>query len=315
MSAALKSYVPALWRIAADRMAVACAAVAGVALAASPALALDLSQPVALVQTASTSFQVPVAPWNGQQVDVVQADGALQQQAFRIAGDDGTRALMDSMRAELTGQGFEVIFECDTQACGGFDFRFAVTVLPEPDMHVDLGDFRYLSAQRGDDYATVMVSRSAAAGFIQLSQVTAGAAPVVQIVTATKNSEPEELGALLESDGYALLDGVEFASGSDELQPGGEIVLSQLADYMLRNPDKSVTLVGHTDAVGALAGNVALSRKRALSVRARLIRDFGVPEIQLAADGVGYLAPRFSNLQDQSRAKNRRVEAILTSTR
>jgi OmpA-OmpF porin, OOP family len=310
MSTAVKTYAPALCRLAVTRVAMA-----GLALAATPALALDLSQPVALVQTASTSFQVPVAPWNGQQVEVVRADGALQQQAFRIAGDASTRALMDTMRAELSGQGYEVIFECTTQACGGFDFRFAVTVLPEPDMHVDLGDFRYLSARRGDDYATVMVSRSAAAGFIQLSQVTAGATPVVQIVTATKSSAPQELGALLENDGYALLDGVEFASGSDELEPGGDIVLSQLADYMLRNPDKSVTLVGHTDAVGALAGNIALSRKRALSVRARLIKDFGVPSIQLAADGVGFLAPRFSNLQDQSRAKNRRVEAILTSTR
>jgi OmpA-OmpF porin, OOP family len=305
MSAVVQTYVPALCRMA----------VATVALAASPALALDLSQPVALIQTGSTSYEVPVAPWNGQQVDVILADGALLQQAFRIAGTDSTRALMASMQTELTDQGFEVIFECATQACGGFDFRFAVTVLPEPDMHVDLGDFRYLSARRGDEYATVMVSRSAAAGFIQLSQVTAKAAPVVQIVTATKNSAPQELGALLEGDGYALLDGVEFASGSDELEPGGDIVLSQLADYMLRNPDKSVTLVGHTDAVGALTGNIALSRKRALSVRARLINVFGVPEEQLAADGVGFLAPRFSNQEDQSRARNRRVEAILTSTR
>ena len=37
--------------------------------------------------------------------------------------------------------------------CGGFDFRFATLVFGEPVMFVDLGDYRYLAAGKGDSQA------------------------------------------------------------------------------------------------------------------------------------------------------------------
>jgi OOP family OmpA-OmpF porin len=76
-----------------------------------------------------------------------------------------------------------------------------------------------------------------------------------------------------------------------------------------------VVLVGHTDASGGLAGNTALSRARAASVRDRLMAEYAVPAAQITAEGVGYLAPRATNKTEDGRARNRRVEAILTSTR
>jgi OOP family OmpA-OmpF porin len=76
-----------------------------------------------------------------------------------------------------------------------------------------------------------------------------------------------------------------------------------------------VALVGHTDALGSLAGNTDLSRARAVSVRERLIAEYAVPAAQLTAEGVGYLAPRATNQTEDGRARNRRVEAIVTSTR
>ena len=79
----------------------------------------------------------------------------------------------------------------------------------------------------------------------------------------------------------------------------------------MANPTITVAIVGHTDAVGSLAGNTALSKRRAESVRARLIEDYGVDPEQLQADGVGYLAPIASNLTDAGRAANRRVDVIL----
>ncbi len=78
---------------------------------------------------------------------------------------------------------------------------------------------------------------------------------------------------------------------------------------------EQVILVGHTDASGPLDMNVAVSRKRAESVVARLINVYGVPSAQVSAEGVGYLSPRASNLTDEGRHKNRRVEAVLASTR
>ncbi len=91
--------------------------------------------------------------------------------------------------------------------------------------------------------------------------------------------------------------------------------LRQLSDYLKERPDARIALVGHTDAVGALDSNIALSRRRAASVVRRLVDKYGVPRTQITADGVGYLAPRASNQTDAGRALNRRVEVILTSTK
>lgn len=90
--------------------------------------------------------------------------------------------------------------------------------------------------------------------------------------------------------------------------------LGALADYLKQNPARQVTLVGHTDAVGSLDANIALSKRRARSVMQYLTQELGVSASQVAAEGVGYLAPRASNLTDAGREANRRVEVTLTST-
>ena len=84
---------------------------------------------------------------------------------------------------------------------------------------------------------------------------------------------------------------------------------------MAANPDKIVALVGHTDASGSLVANIALSERRAELVRQALIDRYSVEEARLTSEGVGYLAPRAPNQTEEGRQKNRRVEAIVTSTR
>ena len=49
-------------------------------------------------------------------------------------------------------------------------------------------------------------------------------------------------------------------------------------------------------------------------MRQYLITKLGVSEDQVAARGIGFLAPRASNLTSEGRAQNRRVEVILTET-
>jgi OOP family OmpA-OmpF porin len=87
-----------------------------------------------------------------------------------------------------------------------------------------------------------------------------------------------------------------------------------LAAYLIANPARQVVLVGHTDAVGSLESNITLSKRRAASVEARLEDEYGVPSAQLSADGVGFLSPLVSNLTEDGRNRNRRVEAVLIST-
>lgn len=295
---------------------------------AQSAAALTLSFPAPDTVTASraealTSYRLPVGPWTPAGITTKLTEGPLEQGAWRIDGPGlTTLQLLRPLREQLTQAGYRVIFECETDVCGGFDFRYGTDILPEPDMHVDLGDFRYLAAERptsnGTEALSLLVSRSATAGFVQLTRI--GAPPEVPLVTAsTKSPEPEAplatsgLGARLETGGAQALEDLVFASSSAELVEGDYPSLVELAAYLTANPARNVTVVGHTDASGALAGNLVLSKQRAQSVRNRLV-GLGVPATQVSADGVGYLVPRDSNLTEEGRTRNRRVEVMLTST-
>jgi outer membrane protein OmpA-like peptidoglycan-associated protein len=88
-----------------------------------------------------------------------------------------------------------------------------------------------------------------------------------------------------------------------------------VADWLRANPDGTVALVGHTDASGSLAANVALSERRAEAVAQVLVDSHGVDRTRISAEGVGFLSPLATNQTEEGRQKNRRVEVIVTSTR
>lgn len=302
------------------------------------ALTLEFSGPATLTasrQEALTSYRLPVGPWIGTGVEKLLIEGSLDQATWRItAPGETTLALMLPLRSQIARDGWQVIFECETEACGGFDFRYGIDVQPEPDMHVDLGDFRYLAAERGEgadkEYLGLLLSRSAVSGFVQLTRL--GASLPVDAIQEVGGqpgaTQPDnavgspaalpaaatDLATRLETEGAVALDDLVFPSGTAALVEGEYASLVALADYLRTNPERSVVLVGHTDAAGSLEANIALSRRRANAVRERLITRHGLPAAQITADGVGFLAPRASNLTEEGRTQNRRVEVMLTST-
>lgn len=269
---------------------------------------------------ALSSTHIPVGPFDGQTVPTIRAEGEITRRVWQqpLKGRT-TLQLLAPLRAQLIAQDFQVIYECAQEVCGGFDFRFATDTLPEPQMHVDLGDFRFLSARRlasgAPDYVTLMVSRSAARAFVQVTQAQSrpAIAPAPDAAQSGAAERPP-LVAQLEQDGHAVLDDLAFATGAATLQMGPFASLDALAAYLLAHPDRQVILVGHTDAVGTLEANIALSRQRALAVRRDLVQTRGVPTGQVTAEGAGYLAPRASNLTDAGRQLNRRVEVVLIAT-
>ncbi|MCB2115877.1 MAG: OmpA family protein [Rhodobacteraceae bacterium] len=296
-------------------------------LAPAAEAAPTLNLPPASVRTAGTTetratYALPTGAWKGGALATLRTEGEVSRTAWRIEeGDVSTPVVFAELRDQLTAEGFTPLFECDTDGCGGFDFRFAIDVIPEPDMHIDLGDFRFLSAGRGTgdtaEYVSLLVSRSAESAYVQLTRVGPELAFELPLARAEQVAAPVTggLGDTLMVRGKVVLDDLSFKSGSTDLVPGDYPSLDDLASYLKANPDKTVALVGHTDAEGSLASNVAVSRKRAEAVRAYLVRDLGCNPAQLSADGVGYLSPLASNMTDEGRTKNRRVEALLTSTR
>ncbi|MGR3485552.1 MAG: OmpA family protein [Paracoccaceae bacterium] len=276
--------------------------------AAGPALALDLALPAGAQlrgeQTArSGRIEVPVGPWRDGAVPTLGAEGAVTTRAWHLPGADPGAVIADLTRA-LGASGWQVAFRCDARACGGFDFSLSLPLLDPPAMFLDLGGYRYAAVTRGADAAWLVVGPGAVGAHLQVVSAVSGAAPA-----SVPPVPGGPLEARLDGAGWAVIDGVSFATGGANLS-GGEVALDALAAWLRVNPDRRVALVGHTDADGGLAGNVALSAARARAVRDALAAR-GAPVASVVAEGAGWLAPRHPNDTAEGRAANRRVEAIV----
>ena len=305
-------------------------------LLAPPALAVSLDMPAnAQLQAEETlalgSYIVATGAFSVDQFPGVSAEGEVLRQAWHFAVPDlSTLQILAPLREQLTADGFSILFECNTDQCGGFDFRFGIDVMDAADMYVDLGDFRYLAARAdraaqvdqagGPEYVSLLVSRSSLLGFLQVTRIgpPTEAPAIVTVaqppVRASGATPPGDFAAEIERNGRVILFDLAFETGSAQLGPGPFASLQTLADYLLANPSRHVALVGHTDSQGALDANIALSKRRAGSVLERLATDFAIPRSQLAAEGMGFLSPMASNLTPEGRDLNRRVEVIITST-
>lgn len=103
------------------------------------------------------------------------------------------------------------------------------------------------------------------------------------------------------------LEGVTFATGSDQLALSSKETLDQAIAKLKENPTVNVEVAGHTDATGNADKNRQLSQRRADAVRKYLL-DGGVPEAQVSARGYGPDEPIATNDTAEGRASNRRVE-------
>ncbi len=281
------------------------------------------------LSTAPDSYRIATGPWDGT-LPVLMAEGVVTKTAWRISGAGlTTLQVLRPLREQIAQAGFQPIYSCEAETCGGFDFRFAIDVLPPPAMQVDIGDFRYLSAKKetpdGVFFFSLLVSRTGEGSYVQVVQIspeTATAAIVESAgralrptsdLTADLTAAPANLTEALDTIGRAVLEDLAFATGSAQLTDAPSASLRELAEYLLSQPDLTVALVGHTDSSGSLDGNISLSKRRAGSVLERLATEYAVPRRQLEAQGMGYLAPIANNRSEEGREKNRRVEVIITS--
>ncbi len=109
--------------------------------------------------------------------------------------------VMQGYRERLRALGFEPVWECADEACGGFDFRFGAEILPPPGMLVDVRDFAQLSAERSEPagppgFVSVLVSRVLDSIYVQTVSVEPGQAAGETVAAAPEGSEesPEPPG-------------------------------------------------------------------------------------------------------------------------
>ena len=106
---------------------------------------------------------------------------------------------------------------------------------------------------------------------------------------------------------------INFATNSAEILPSSEPLLTEIADVLIRNPQVTgMEIQGHTDDRGPAARNRELSQQRADAVRTWLIAH-GVESSRLTARGFGPDRPLVPNITPSNRARNRRVQFVITA--
>lgn len=110
--------------------------------------------------------------------------------------------------------------------------------------------------------------------------------------------------------GSITLEGVNFATNSDQLTEDSRPILDTVADGLRKHPRLRVEVQGHTDSTGAPKYNLSLSQRRAESVRDYLVSR-QVPAQQLVAKGYGQTQPVASNTTKEGKARNRRVVMLV----
>ncbi len=118
-------------------------------------------------------------------------------------------------------------------------------------------------------------------------------------------------GAVTIKENAVVIKGVvRFQTGSATLQAASMPLLKQVAATLRAARTLSIEIGGHTDDVGSSAQNIKLSKRRAETIRAVLIKA-GVEPSRLVANGYGPTRPVASNKTAKGREQNRRVEFLI----
>ncbi|HEY0465448.1 MAG TPA: carboxypeptidase regulatory-like domain-containing protein [Polyangiaceae bacterium] len=126
------------------------------------------------------------------------------------------------------------------------------------------------------------------------------------------NKRPTQPNVVVAGKEIKLKKQVHFQHDSAEILPDSQAIIEELADVMSKRTDiKNVEVQGHTDDTGAAAYNLRLSQSRAQAV-VDAIASHGVDASRMTAKGYGQEKPLVPNTTEPNRAKNRRVQVMIT---
>ncbi|MGP1629741.1 MAG: OmpA family protein, partial [Giesbergeria sp.] len=246
-------------------------------------------------------------------------DGRVTRLWYEAAGSTTAAQLYDSHARALVAQGFQTLYDSaqDKGAAPAKWVNFLASFAPgKRDALVNNRTPQVFSAARPaslrtgtfqQDNTTVRLvavdwpqgdaaSKARQGAYIAIDIVEARvlrdlSSPVVAPPAATDSA----LNKALSGPGRATLAGVQFVSGSAQFEEGARAALAGVAAYLKAQPEARLYVVGHTDGVGGIEGNLELSLQRAQAVVEVLERDFTIAPGRLSAHGVGPLAPIADN--------------------
>jgi outer membrane protein OmpA-like peptidoglycan-associated protein len=101
---------------------------------------------------------------------------------------------------------------------------------------------------------------------------------------------------------------VYFEPSKTNITPTGAKELDRDGLILKESPGIKVEIGGHTDSTGSDKANMAISGKRALSVKKYLVDKFNIPDNQMVIKAYGSTKPVADDKTMEGRGKNRRVE-------
>ena len=185
----------------------------------------------------------------------------------------------------------------------------------------------YIAAQLAAQYDVCFAVMDAGAqnkGLAQMKKISNVNDCSFMVSFADLLGNPEWMtGALFDISDTRPGEGKEVAMGQEwenilfdfdkaDVKPQYFEVLAKVGEYMRANPNARVVLAGYTDNIGTREYNLKLSHRRASSVRDYLVNREGVDPGRITLSGFGFDDPVADNATPAGRAKNRRVQGILT---
>jgi outer membrane protein OmpA-like peptidoglycan-associated protein len=134
-----------------------------------------------------------------------------------------------------------------------------------------------------------------------------------QFEQVEKMFSPQEARVFREADTIILrLFSLNFDSGASRIKPENFDLLSKAEKAINIFPQSELIINGHTDSQGNDDLNQRISQERAESVKQFMINEMKIPIHRLIASGYGETQPVSSNDTEAGRARNRRIDIVIS---
>lgn len=166
----------------------------------------------------------------------------------------------------------------------------------------------------GTEYSTIRVTSADKDVWVQVYGANNGMYHLQmverQLMKQDVTANADAMAGSIKETGRVAVYGIYFDTDKSEIKPSSEPALIEIATMLKKDAALRLFVVGHTDSVGQFAHNVRLSQDRAAAVVKSLIERHGIDGARLVPFGCGPTVPVASNVNEEGRAKNRRVELV-----
>jgi OOP family OmpA-OmpF porin len=262
---------------------------------------------------------------------VLQAvEGKISNKIYWAPKGRSPLEIFRNYQRALSAGGFETILACETALCEKLSVQPLISYLPRKakwkvsEVYVggtfDSGSqpfFHYISARKKSANGVVHIQIGLVGGDENSFAIRGRVRQFVQIIesasveTGMVTVDAKAIGDSLKRDGKIALYGILFDTGKASIKTESNATLEEMAKTLKSDASIKVFIVGHTDNQGNVDANVGLSLQRAQAVVEVLSKRYGIAADRLQARGVANFSPVANNLDENGRAKNRRVEMVV----